>query len=159
MPEWTTKIIHWVRRQEVQLTLLYCLGFFGLGLVLAGFGPSIPDLRANTDTTAAEQARVISVRAAGYLAGSGMLLSAWLTRGGWFYFSCASPECGGIIRLFRGSNWRTPVRPTPRKFANSGLSCGMRRWNGGRPLCSKCMGRSCLHHPSRYCDGLFRYRR
>jgi hypothetical protein len=71
MPEWVTKVLCWIKRSEVQLTALYCLGFFGLGLVLAGFGPSIPDLREQTNTTPAEQSRVISVRAVGYLVGSG----------------------------------------------------------------------------------------
>jgi uncharacterized membrane protein YesL len=70
MPPWVIAFINWIRQPEVQLTGLYCFAMFALGLILAGFGPAVPDLRELTGTTAAEQARIISVRAAGYTVGT-----------------------------------------------------------------------------------------
>jgi hypothetical protein len=57
--------------RKMQLTLVYFAAFMALGMALASLGPSIPDLRIQTNSTLATQSFVGAARAAGYLGGAG----------------------------------------------------------------------------------------
>eukprot|EP01122_Echinamoeba_exundans_P016121 TRINITY_DN807_c0_g1_i1.p1 TRINITY_DN807_c0_g1~~TRINITY_DN807_c0_g1_i1.p1 ORF type:complete len:671 (-),score=93.43 TRINITY_DN807_c0_g1_i1:3914-5926(-) len=59
-----------VGERKMQLTLVYFAAFMALGMALASLGPSIPDLRIQTNSTLATQSFVGAARAAGYLGGA-----------------------------------------------------------------------------------------
>lgn len=64
------KLKIFITRNEVKLSAVYGISFCLLGITLAGLGPSLPELGRRTNSTDSQMGFVLTVRAAGYLAGS-----------------------------------------------------------------------------------------
>jgi len=64
------KLVDFCKNKKTQVTLVYCLGFLSLGLVLASFGPSFKYFQKTTNATVSQLGLTVTIRALGYLIGS-----------------------------------------------------------------------------------------
>lgn len=114
-------IASFISQRKMQLTLVYFAAFMALGMALASLGPTIPDLRLQTNTTLSTQSFVGAARAAGYLAGAG-------AHNGFLFFSSLSTvhvnaDAKFILFLHFYSYWWSSRRFSRWQSGHGGFSC------------------------------------
>lgn len=74
--------VHWIKKVETQLTIIYSFCFFSLGLFIASIGPALLAFSRNTHGTLKEMSYTLAARSLAYLlssAGGGLIIDKYPT--------------------------------------------------------------------------------